>query len=533
VTPKSTMTAENPADASRVAAGGLSLATRPGDAAVTIRGLSKTFGPARVLRGVDLELIPGQVHALVGENGSGKSTLIKCLSGFHAPDAGSQIIVDGEDVTGSTSDCGFAFVHQDLGLVPGISVLENVALVQGFAASSGLRIRWRSERRRIARLLESYGIASDPMATVARLGAAERALLAILRAVERTRSRSRLLVLDEPTAALPEAGRERVLAIVRQMAEQGVAVLYVSHRLREVLALADTVTVLRDGARVGTFPGSGLSEADVAEHMMGRELASGPRRVATGSVAAPIALRVEGLCGVGVRDLSFRVRGGEIVSLTGLLGAGQNEIGKLVFGACRRTSGRVVVCRNQVRADDPAAAIRAGIAYIPADRVNESTLALMSVRENVTLPELGQYTRRGRLRHREERAYAAKLMGELDVRPREPERKMRQLSGGNQQKAIIGKWLGIRPKVLIVDEPTQGVDIRARAQIYRMIEQAADAGTAVIMVDSDLAEVVRLSDRVLVLSDGKVSGELAGAEVTRARISQLMNTHPSTSENAA
>ena len=357
MTSQPTITAQSPAAAISAAAGGQSPAGRHGQAVATIRGLSKTFGPARVLRGVDLQLVAGQVHALVGENGSGKSTLIKCLSGFHTPDAGSQIIVDGQDVTGSTAECDFAFVHQDLGLVPGISILENVALVQGFAASSALRIRWRSERDRIAGLLGSYGIASNPMAPVARLGAAERALVAILRAVENSRGSSRLLVLDEPTAALPEAGRERVVAIVRQMARQGAAVLYVSHRLREVLTLADTVTVLRDGARVGTFPATELTEADLAEHMMGRELARAPRRAAMAHAAAPTALRVDGLAGLGVQDLSFDVRRGEIVSLTGLLGAGQNDVGKLVFGASRRQSGHVEVGGKRVRPNDPASAI--------------------------------------------------------------------------------------------------------------------------------------------------------------------------------
>jgi ABC-type sugar transport system ATPase subunit len=341
------------------------------------------------------------------------------------------------------------------------------------------------------------------------------------------------LVLDEPTAALPEAGRERVVAIVRGMARRGVAVLYVSHRLREVLALADTVTVLRDGVRVGTFPGNDLTEVALVEHMMGRELAAARRRVATVRATTPPALRVDGLSGMGVQELSFDVHPGEIVSLTGLLGAGQNDVGKLVFGARRRSSGQVAADGKPVRPDDPASAIRAGIAYIPADRQHESALAFMSVRENVTLPKLDQYVRRGRLLHRAERDYAAKLMNDFDVRPAAPEHKMRQLSGGNQQKAIVGKWLGIRPRILIVDEPTQGVDIGARAVIYRLIEQAADAGTAVIMVDTDLDEVERLSDRVLVLSHGRLCGELAGAEITRRRMSQLMNMYQRTSASQA
>jgi ribose transport system ATP-binding protein len=500
---------------------------------VTIKRLSKTFGPARVLRDVDLELVPGGVHALVGENGSGKSTLIKCLSGFHIPDAGSEIIVNGEDVTGSVATCDFAFVHQDLGLVPGISILENIALVQGFGASSPLRIRWRSERNRVARLLESYGVASDPMTPVARLGAAEQALVAILRAVETARGSSRLLVLDEPTAALPEAGRERVVALVRQMAKRGVAVLYVSHRLREVLALADTVTVLRDGVRVGTFPRNELTEGALVEHMMGRELAASRRRTGTGRATSPAALHVHELSGPRLREMSFDVHRGEIVSVTGLLGAGHNDVGKLIFGASRRSAGRVEVGGKPVRPDDPASAIQAGIAYIPADRMNESTLAFMSVRENVTLPKLDQYVRRGRLVHRAEHAYTAKLMTDFDVRPAVPEHKMRQLSGGNQQKAIVGKWLGTKPRILIVDEPTQGVDIGARAAIYRLIEQAADAGTAVMMVDTDLDEVQRLSDRVLVLADGRLCGELVGAQITRPRISELMNTHQPTSASHA
>jgi ribose transport system ATP-binding protein len=234
-------------------------------------------------------------------------------------------------------------------------------------------------------------------------------------------------------------------------------------------------------------------------------------------------MRDSDLSGGAVSDLTFEVRPGEIVSLTGLLGAGQNDVGKLLFGASPRSSGEVQVDGRSVRAGDPPSAISAGIAYIPADRVNESTLALLSVRENVTLPKLRAHARRGRLSRRAEREFASRLVQDFDVRPPDPELKMHQLSGGNQQKAIIGKWLSIAPKVLIVDEPTQGVDVGARAQIYRLLEHAAGAGMAIVMVDTDLGEVERLSDRVLVFTDGRCHAELYGSEITRLRMTQLMN----------
>lgn len=494
---------------------------------IALRGLSKHFGGARALDRVDLEIRPGEVHGLLGENGSGKSTLIKVLAGFHAPDAGS-LAVDGKPVAlplqpGQFRSVGMSFVHQDLGLVDSLSVLENLR-VGAIARSQGRwRIRWRRERELARATFARYGVRIDPEAAVGDLKQVERALLAIVRAMEELRGvgDAGLLVLDEPTVFLPKEGVDRLFTLLRDAAASGTSVLFVSHDLDEVRAVTDRVTVLRDGVHVGTVTTSETSEARFVEMIIGRQLtalAAAPQAPAS---QRPAALRVEGLRGSGVGEVSFDMYEGEILGITGLLGSGFEQIPYLLYGAHPAAAGRL---RLEDAAFDlprmtPAAAIAAGLALIPSDRANDGSVGSLSVGENVALAVLDDYATAHLLQRGRMRREIGQLMRDFDVRPDDPSLPYAALSGGNQQKALLAKWLQTQPRLLLLDEPTQGVDIGARQQIFQRVRATAqDSGMQVICASSDYEQLALLCDRIIVFGRGRVWRELSGAEATKDRI---------------
>lgn len=495
---------------------------------LALRNLSKSFGGTQALRGVDLDVLPGEVHGLLGENGSGKSTLIKTLAGFHEPDSG-ELLVDGRPVrlplsTGQFRQLGMSFVHQDLGLVDSLSVLENLRVAEIASSRSRFGISWRNERARARATFDRYGVTLDPSATIASLKPVERALLAIVRAIEEIRSAgpSRgLLILDEPTVFLPREGVERLFSLIRAAATSGTAVLFVSHDLDEVREITDRVTVLRDGALVGTVLTAETSETRFVEMIIGRQLAHlGDVQHADFS-GKRVGVAIDGLTGGSVRDIAFEMHDGEVVGLTGLVGSGFQEVPHLLYGARRATAGVLTI--RDVPIDltrlRPVGAIEAGLALIPADRKTDGSVSSLPVDENIALPVLDRYFNGVALDRWRMRRETGKLMGEFDVRPNDPSLPYGALSGGNQQKALLAKWFQTEPRLLLLDEPTQGVDVGARQQIYELIRTAArERGVHVLCASSDYEQLASLCDRVIVFGRGRIWRELVGAEVTKDRI---------------
>ncbi|MBS1678838.1 MAG: sugar ABC transporter ATP-binding protein [Actinobacteria bacterium] len=493
--------------------------------ALSVRGLSKTFGGQRALSNVDLDVMSGEVHALLGENGSGKSTLVKCLSGYHQPDPGARIEVGGEVLPPtygpeSATSYGLAFVHQDLGLIPTLTVAENMLLGQSPPTGFGWRAKKRQEAALARRQLTALDHPDiDPRRFVGELSVAQQTIVALARALYGA-ERGKLLVLDEPTASLAQSEVERLFEAVRRITEEGHGVIYISHKLDEVRALARTVTVLRNGEKVGTRTVAELSRAGLIEMIVGRPLEALYPSGSPAPHTEPV-LTARGISGRRVKNLSMTLHKGEIVGVAGLLGCGKSELGRLLFGDQRLTGGEVRIEEREVRLRAPADAIGAGISMVPADRHRNGVILDHSVGENMTLLETRRYWRRGLMRRRERARTVRALMEEYDVRPRQPSRLIGLLSGGNQQKAVLAKWMHRDLKVLILDEPTQGVDIGAKAQILAQLERVATRGVAVLFISEEVDDLVHLCDRIVVLADGEVAGEVSAENKTRNRISEL------------
>ena len=489
--------------------------------ALLVRGLTKVFGAQRALDSVDLTVEAGEIHALVGHNGSGKSTLVKILAGYHQPEPGACAEVAGRELALGSAEAaraaGLRFVHQNLGLVGAMTVSDNFRIAGGGRWLAPLRRR--AERAAARRAVAAIGYDISPTAAVADLTEAERTAVAVARALEDFDGVP-LLVLDEPTASLSAPEVERLFAAIRRVADDGTAILFVSHHLDEVLGLADTVTVLRDGRRVATRPARGLGHDELVELMLGRRLLDS---VATKEeTAAPEAAHprmvVSDLRGRTVAGLDLDVRAGEILGVAGLTGSGREEVASLLCGRLPR-GGEMTVDGVPVPPGDPHAAVNAGIAYVPADRA-DATMPRAPVRENLTLADLAPFWRGGRLRRGAEQRESERWIRTLDVRPAHPERSIAELSGGNQQKVVLARWLRTAPSVLVLDEPTQGVDVGSKADIHRLIDDAAAAGTAVVICSTDDDELARLATEVIVMRRGKASVRLTRSEASSERIEQ-------------
>jgi ribose transport system ATP-binding protein len=498
-------------------------------ATVAARGISKRFGGVRALDRASIGIERGEVHGLLGENGSGKSTLVNILAGWHEPQPGGELEIDGRAVElplrpDRARALGVAFVPQDLGLVPSLSVTENVRMAE-LAAASRPFISWRRERIQAAAALARIGVEIDPAATVASLGPAQRTQLAIGRAVQQLPGRGAeaggLLVLDESTAYLPHDQRPRLYELIREVAAAGNGVLFVSHDLAETLAITDRITVLRDGRNAGTLETAACDSGRLIELILGVAPVSQPTTTGSPSTDRRVAASVTGLSGNVVRDLSFSVGGGEVVGITGLAGSGFEEVPYLLFGALRPRAGQLQLdARHELTAMTPSRAVAAGIALVPGDRARDAGVASLSVCANVTLPVLDRYTgRRGLDRRRMDRDVAVAL-ARHDVRPPTPAARLGSLSGGNQQKALLAKWIETRPRLLLLDEPMSGVDVGAREPIADSIAALTREGAAVLCASSDHEELARLCHRVLVFGVGELVSELAGAQLTTARISE-------------
>lgn len=490
-----------------------------------IESLSKTYPGQVALDRAHLELRAGEVHALVGQNGSGKSTLIKILAGYVRADHGAHVELAGAPVDlwhlSHEQRRHIRVVHQDLGLVPSLSTVENLGLGRGYARGRLGNIHWRAEVRHAQQALLRFGLAPDVRQPVAALSPAEQAAVAIVRAMQDwDTSQPGLLVLDEPTASLNRGEVEALFTEVRRLADLGAGVLFVSHVLDEVLGLADRVTVLRDGKVVAAGePTASLDEQALVRLIVGRAVddlfPNPPER--TGRAV----LEAESLFGVTLRGVSLRLHAGEVLGVAGLVGSGRDEIAGALFGLTPRFAGKVLVNKRKVFAS-PRDSIRAGMALVPADRKGLGLHLEDRVVEHIPLPRLGevldQPARWWKLDHPALRADAAEWVERLDVQPPLIDRRLEKFSGGNQQKAVLARWLRTKPKVLLLDEPTQGVDVGSKAAIYHHVADAARAGTAVLVTSSDPKELVHLCDRVLVLRAGMVVAELTGPWLTEEQV---------------
>ncbi len=491
--------------------------------AISLVNVSKTFAGVRVLHEVSFDVLPGEIHGLVGQNGSGKSTLIKILSGFHEPDRGSELLVRGKPVPlpmtpGLTHRYGFAFVHQDLGLVPGLTVLENLR-VGRYEPATGWRIRWGGEREEARVALGRIGIEIPQDARVGELQPVQRAIVAVARAMHDIAEHEYgLLVLDEPTAYLPRDAVQVLFDTIRRVAEAGVSVLFVSHRLDEVRSLTDRVTVIRDGRVAATVRTADTDEDQLISLMLGRAL--GNVYPEEHSQPADVGFGVLGLTGSLAQDIGFEVRRGEVLGLTGLIGMGQEEVPYLLMGASRASAGAIRIGGQALSATEitPAAAKRHGMALLPADRQGASGVGAFTVKENVSLPVLREFSPGGRIRHRRERSAVDGLLQEYQVRPPERERRLATLSGGNQQKALLAKWLQRRPEVLLLHEPTQGVDIGARAEIFDHIRRVSESGSCIVIVSNEYEDLAHICHRVLIFRDGRVVNTLTGEALSKDAI---------------
>jgi ribose transport system ATP-binding protein len=510
-------------------------AEREQTVALSLTGISKTFGVTKALNDVSLQVRKGSIHALLGGNGSGKSTLIKILAGVETADHGGQVEVGGRAVAGHHTSPAFAretgihVVHQNPAVFPHLTVADNLAIGRAVGYDAGLvaPIRSRRVHRRTRAVLDRYGLNVDPETPVAALGPGARAMLAIGRVLQDEGEDTRgVLILDEPTASLPSAEADQLIARLQRWAAAGQAIIYVTHRLDEVTRMADTVTVLRDGCLVVTRPTDGLTESDLVELIVGRTIADAcppAHRV----VADEPLLEVRGLRSGRIQDLSFEVRRGEILGIGGLLGSGRTTLLNTLFGVRPPTAGEIRLDGRPLAAAGVRAAVRRGIVMVPEDRSSEAAFAGMSTRENLSASSVGRYWRRGRLDHRRESDEARNSIAEFLIRVATDAQPIHTLSGGNQQKVVLARWLRLAPSLILLDEPTQGFDAAARAEIYRLVRGAVDAGASAIVVSSDPEELAQVADRVLVIARGKLSTELTAPAITAHRIVEASFGTPS------
>ncbi len=482
-----------------------------------MKGIRKAFSGVTVLHGVDFTLYPGEIHALMGENGAGKSTLMKILAGVHRKDGGAIRIAEEEREIVSAREAmelGVAVIHQELNLIPHLTVMENLFLGREMVYGPTGWIRWNRMKEEARRWLDPLGLKVDPSREVSSLSVGEQQLVEIARALS---MQAKILVLDEPTSALTNREIDTLFQILRSLKEQGVGMIYIAHRMEEIFEICDRITVLRDGEWIGTRRADETDVDELIRMMVGRDIKNHHFRepVEPGEER----LRVEGLTRAGqVEDVSFSIRSGEIVGLTGLMGAGRTETARLLFGIDSPDRGTVRVDGKEVRIRHPVDAIREGIAFVTENRKEEGLVLSLSVRENLSLPNLEALSTRGVIRSREEERLVEELIRQLSIKTAGPGQEVRFLSGGNQQKVVIGKWLAASPRVLILDEPTRGVDIGAKEEIYRLMNRLTREGMAILLISSDLPEVLGMSDRVLVMYQGRITAEFAREEATQEKI---------------
>ncbi len=496
--------------------------------ALSITNLSKRFGGALALDRVALEVRRGEVHGLLGSNGSGKSTLIKVLAGFHTPEPGAEIRLFGRvaplPIPGpKVRALGLAFVHQHLGLIPSLSVTENL-LLGVLATKPRWHIDWRAEQAAAAAVFARYNLVLDPRAEVGRLSPVQQALLAIVRAVEDLRGASSepgVLVLDEPTPFLPRAGVEQLFRLIRAAVAEGASVIFVSHDVDEVRAITDRATILRDGKLIDTVDTKTTSHDAFVERIIGRSMAAYGGASKSLRRAEPM-VEVDTLAGPGVGPVSLSMVEGEILGLTGLIGSGYDAVPALIYGARKATSGRLRIKDRSIKLSgiEPPEALSRGIVYLPADRFGAAGVGSLSVGDNVGLPVLKRLKRAIGLFDQDIANHAATLGAAAGVRPNIPALPLSALSGGNAQKALLAKWLQVEPQLMLLDEPTQGVDVGARQDIWDALDRAAAGGACILVGSTDYEQLAQLCHRVIVFARGQIVQELSGPRLTKDAIAE-------------
>ena len=493
---------------------------RPSDSfIIEAHNIVKRFGGAVAVDDVSISVPPGEIHGLVGENGAGKSTLMRVLAGILSPEQGA-VVVDGERLEGGTRaalEAGIALVHQELSLVPEMTVAENILL--GSTPTKAGFIKTAELKQIAADALEEIGVSVDLDEPIVRLSVALRQFVEIARAVARN---PRVLILDEPTATLTPAETDYLLDMLQRLAARGLAIIYISHRIPEIFRICDRVTVLRDGKRVDTVAIADTKPEEVVDKMVGRELKL-DLETRRSTVPGDVVLSARGIEAHRVNGIDLDVRAGEIVGLGGLVGAGRTELVRAIIGADIKSAGHVTMTVNgeTKRITSYRSAVGSGVAYVPEERRTDGLALTMSVSDNITLPNRHELSQNGVLMRRKIAKFAKDLADKVGLRPPEIQREVGEYSGGNQQKVVLAKWLGRQPSAIVLDEPTRGVDVGAKVEIHRLIRELADGGTAVLVVSSDLPELLEISDVIHVVRDGRITGTLVGAEADEKSVMSL------------
>jgi ribose transport system ATP-binding protein len=481
--------------------------------------ITKSFGGVHALKDVSFKVRPGQIHAMVGENGAGKSTLMKILSGAYQKDSGN-ITIEGEEVSIANPHAGrksgIAIIYQEFALAPDLTVAENIYL-DHLGSRKGF-INWSKLYHQADELIKSVGFDINPRSKVGDLTVAYRQVVEITKALS---EKAKILILDEPTAVLAPRETEQLFEVLKKLKQQGVSIIYISHRLDEIFRIADIVTVIKDGVVTGTVNPADVNTDDIISMMIGRKLtAMFPKRDC--AIGQEI-FGVENLTrGKEVRNVSFSVRAGEVLGVAGLVGAGRTETMRAIFGADPKDAGRITLDGRRLRIKSPTDAVRAGIGLLPEDRKEQGTILAMSVRKNVTMPSLwSRFERFGFIKQAEEKKATRDLIDKLAIKTNSTETDVGDLSGGNQQKVVLAKWLGTDCSVIILDEPTRGVDVGAKVEIYNLINELAAAGLAIIVISSEMMEVIGICDRALVMREGRIQGVLEKDELTEENIMTL------------
>ncbi|MFC0272826.1 sugar ABC transporter ATP-binding protein [Metabacillus herbersteinensis] len=481
--------------------------------------ISKTFPGVKALDDVKIEVKPGEVHALIGENGAGKSTLIKILSGIYQPDSGAQFFFEGKkaEITKPIDATlkGISIIYQDLSLFPNLSVAENIYIGRDSNNKAWKKIKWKEMEVIAEKALKELGVDIDLHVPVEKLSIAQQQLIEIARALAFD---SKLIVMDEPTSSLSSGEVEKLYKVINNLKQRGISIIFVSHKLKELFTVSDRFTVLRDGKYVGTYDTEELDEQRLITLMVGRKVAY-EKNESNASIGDAM-FEVKGLSKEGnFKDISFELKKGEVLGITGLVGSGRTELAQAIFGVNNPYEGEVLLNGKQIKVKSSEDAVKKGIAYIPESRKTQGLVLRQSVINNISLPVLKQLRNAfGLINRKKEIELANHYVKTLDVRPALPDRPVGQLSGGNQQKVVIGKWLSTKPKILIIDEPTNGIDIGAKTEIHKLLRKLASDGMGVIVISSELPEVLAVSDRILIMRHGRIARELGIEEATQENI---------------
>lgn len=485
---------------------------------IEMTAISKSFGTNKVLEKIDLVLHSGQVHALMGENGAGKSTLMNILTGLFPASSGT-IVIDGVEKQFSNPQeaeaFGISFIHQEMNTWPDMTVLDNLFLGREIKGTFGL-LDQKAMKEKAKRAFDRLGISIPLDLPIGSLSVGQQQMIEIAKSLL---SEVSLLVMDEPTAALTDRETESLFQMIASLKKEGVGIVYISHRMEEIFRVTDLITVMRDGIVVDTKPTAETNPAELVKKMVGRDIDD--YYPAKAAELGELVFEVENLSGECFKDISFQVRRGEILGFSGLMGAGRTEVMRAIFGLDKRTAGRIRLNGQDIQVTNPVQAIRAGIGFLTEDRKEEGLILDFSIKDNMTLPSHKDFSKNGFFDDETSRDFVQKMIDRLRIKSGRPEIVVGNLSGGNQQKVVLAKWIGIAPKVLILDEPTRGVDVGAKREIYQLMNELAERGVPILLVSSDLPEVLGVSDRIVVMHEGRITGELSRGEATQEKVMQL------------